>query len=143
MTQPSDRRRDAPPINAPRLDRPKRLYRTRGRGPRSITPPTAVYVGRPTIWSNPFSGRPRIGHARGVILYRAWLSGQLSPRVLESAGFGEHEIASLSRWRLRLLKRLPEIRGRDLQCWCPLTSDWCHAEVLLALASQPSVEPRR
>lgn len=62
-----DRRRFAPPING--ASRPKRLMRRRGKG--AATPEGAVYVGRPTLWGNPFAGRPRIGHARSVIFYRA------------------------------------------------------------------------
>lgn len=109
--------------------RPIRLHRTRKA--HACTPPGAVYVGRPTLWSNPFSGRPRIGHARSIILYRSWLAGDLSPRVLRCAGFSENEINSLGRWRQRLVVSLTQLRGRDLQCWCPLTSDWCHADTLL------------
>ncbi|HEX7876924.1 MAG TPA: DUF4326 domain-containing protein [Sphingobium sp.] len=132
----ADRRGFAPPINGgfagsdydePRQGR--RLHRTRRRN--AFTPKGAVYVGRPTLWSNPFSGRPKIGHSRSVILYRAWIQGDLTPHILARAGFGEHEIAGLARWRARLMPRLGELRGRDLQCWCPLTSAWCHAEVLL------------
>ena len=33
------------------------------------------------------------------------------------------------------LARLPQLSGRDLQCWCPLTSPWCHAEILLHRAN--------
>lgn len=134
----ADRRDCVPPINAV-SDRPtRRLHRTRRRGAR--TPVGAVYVGRPTLWSNPFAGRPRIGHARGVILYRSWVAGDLSIHVLERAGFSASEIEGLGRWRRRLLERLSELAGHDLQCWCPLTSDWCHADVLLRLARAASKE---
>ena len=113
---------------------PQRLHRTRKL--RAFTPPGAVYVGRPPLWSNPFNGRPRIGHKRAVILYRAWLGGDLSPYILRRAGFSEAEIAALRRWRDRLMAQLPRLSGRDLQCWCPLTSSWCHAETLLAAANR-------
>ena len=112
---------------------PERLYRTRRRN--AFTPRGAVYVGRPTLWSNPFAGRPRIGHRRSVILYAAWLKGHLDPFVLSRCGFSAAEIAGLTRWRHRVLDALPRLRGRDLQCWCPLTSDWCHADVLLRTAN--------
>jgi hypothetical protein len=140
MTGAADRRGFAPPIigrfAAPGKEKnvqPRRLHRTRRRN--AGTPRGAVYVGRPTVWSNPFQGRPGIGHARSVILYRAWLRGELSPLILGCAGFGEHEIAALGRWRQRLLERLSQLAGRDLQCWCPISSAWCHADVLIAVAN--------
>ncbi|QIG81883.1 DUF4326 domain-containing protein [Stakelama tenebrarum] len=119
-------------------NRPRRLQRTRRRN--AFTPAGAIYVGRPTLWSNPFAGRPHIGHARSVILYRAWLADDLTPRILAAAGFGMDEIRTLARWRRRLLKALPRIAGKNLQCWCPTTSSWCHADVLLALANGATAE---
>jgi len=129
--------RFAPPIKvacAPDL-MPARLQRTRVR--HNFTPAGATYVGRPTLYSNPFERRRRIGHKRSVILYEAWVLGRLSPYILSRCGFGRDEIASLYRWRQRLLRSLPGLRGRDLQCWCPLTSEWCHANVLLRLVNDP------
>ena len=114
---------------------PVRLQRTRKRY--NVTPIGAIYVGRPTLWGNPFSERPRIGHARGVILYRSWIAGDLSPYILHRAGFGHDEIVSLERWRKQLLNQLHRLRGHDLQCWCPLTSAWCHADTQLRLVNGP------
>lgn len=139
----ADRRGCAPPIKgrcaadsmkAP-VDhfRPRRLHRTRRRNNR--TPAGAVYVGRPTIWGNPFANRARIGHKRSVILYAAWIRGDCSPRVLRAAGFSRAEIATLERRRGLLLERLPRLAGKNLQCWCPTSSEWCHADVLLGLAN--------
>lgn len=136
----ADRRGVAPPITGrfaatglALADRPKRLHRTRRRNAR--VPKGAVYVGRPTIWGNPFQGRAGISHARSVILYRAWLADELTPRILACAGFGGHEAGALYRWRERLLAQLDNIAGRNLQCWCPLTSAWCHADVLISFAA--------
>lgn len=144
MIVAGDRRGDAPPINgrfaAPgkqQSRRPKRLYRTRWR--RAPTPSGALYVGPLTRWSNPFQVRPGIGQARSVILFRAWLNGELSPRILGCAGFGTHEIATLRRLRRRLLNRLQQLAGRDLQCSCPAKSVWCHADVLIALANSGAI----
>jgi hypothetical protein len=48
----------------------------------------------------------------------------------------EHAIASFERWlrdRPHLMAALPELRGRDLVCWCaPLA---CHGDVLVRLAN--------
>lgn len=112
---------------------PQRLHRTRRRA--NFTPTGAVYVGRPTIFGNPFDGRPRIGHKRSVILHAAWLAGHLDARVLSCAGISDAEVIALRRRRTRVLAALPTLRGRDLQCWCPLTSAWCHADALIRMAN--------
>jgi hypothetical protein len=114
---------------------PVRQHRVRGKNAR--TPPGARYVGRPTDYSNPFERRGKISHKRSVILYDGWVHGRLNDYILSRCGFGRDEIAALHRWRLRLLRSLVDLRGRDLQCWCPLTSAWCHANVLLRLVNDP------
>jgi hypothetical protein len=38
--------------------------------------------------------------------------------------------------RAELLRRMSELRGRDLACWCPLDKP-CHADVLLEIANTP------
>jgi len=124
----ADRRGFAPSINR----RPRRLQRPRKRAP---LPAGSTYVGRPTLWGNPFAGRAKIGHARSVILFAAWLRGELSPRILASAGFSNAEIDTLIRRRHSLVRQLPALAGHDLQCWCPTTSAWCHADVLLDAAN--------
>lgn len=53
-------------------------------------PEGAIYVGRPTVWGNPYRGEDAVED------YRWWLGNHLD--------------------RLDL----GEIRGRDLACWCPL-----------------------
>ena len=112
---------------------PRRLQRSRRKG--ASTPEGARYVGRPTVFGNPFT-LARFGHARAVALHRRWLTFRLGAMTLEKLGFTPAEIDTLDRLRGRVLERLPELRGRDLQCWCPLTSHWCHADTLLALANQ-------
>ncbi len=82
-------------------------------------PADAVYVGRPSKWGNPYKmnneycpvGLSRRGKRKLVIdMYRDYL--------LDNPN---------------LLKALPELKGRDLVCWCaPLR---CHADVLLELAN--------
>jgi hypothetical protein len=103
-------------------DQPKRIQRQRTRGWRM--PPNTVYVGRPTKWGNPyevvdildaFSGDVAAARLDCVSSYR-W--------ALTHGGDGSH-----------LLQMLPELRGKDLACWCPLGQP-CHADVLLELANQ-------
>lgn len=71
---------------------------------------TSVYVGRPSKWGNPFViGRD--GSREEVIeKYRKWL-----------------------KTRPHLLAALPELRGKDLVCWCAPKP--CHADVLIGEAN--------
>lgn len=70
------------------------------------------------------------------MLFRRWVNGQLAALSLERLGFSPAEINALARRRARLLTQLPQLAGHHLACWCPLTSRWCHADVLLALANK-------
>lgn len=126
-----DRRSDAPPIS-PSRSFPRRHQRSRRKGAR--TPEGVLYCGRPTIRGNPFSAK-RFGHARSVRLFRAWLKGRLGALTLERLGFCPAEIEALERQRMKLLDHLRWLRGRDLQCWCPLSSNWCHVDVLIEVAN--------
>ena len=104
-------------------------------------PPGTIYVGRPTLWGNPFVAR-KWGHAKSVILHERWLSGHLAALSLERLGFDPGEIAALDRRRCEVLTRLHELAGRPLACWCPVTSEWCHADTLLRLAALHAVYER-
>ena len=83
--------------------KPKRIQRKRTKGWRM--PENAVYVGRPTIFGNPF--RVDEDHEAGWALrqFRAWLI-----EGAPNTGGGLR--------RLALLARLPELRGKDLACFC-------------------------
>lgn len=72
---------------------------------------TAVYVGRPGPWGNPFKS-PTDGD-----------------RMMVIAKFRTYVMA-----RPKLLKRIRQhLRGKHLMCWCaPLP---CHADVLLEIAN--------
>ncbi|HKT85596.1 MAG TPA: DUF4326 domain-containing protein [Novosphingobium sp.] len=113
--------------------RGNRLQRSRRKG--AVLPTNAVYVGRPTLWGNPFQAR-RWGHAKSVILHDRWLQGRLGALSLERMGFCPAEIEALYRLRERVLTNLHRLAGHDLACWCPVTSKWCHAEKLLDLAAR-------
>ncbi len=91
-------------------DRRPRVYSKRQGAPKP--PAGAVYVGRPTIYGNPFPiGRD--GRDACVARYEEWLYQPAQAHLRERA--------------------IDELRGRDLVCWCaPLA---CHADVLLALVN--------
>lgn len=113
---------------------PRRVQRSRRKGYK--TPPGTIYVGRPTVFGNPFHSE-KFGHAKSVKLYQQWVDGRLGDLTLEKMGFDGAEIDSLHRWRMRLAAAIPRLRGHDLQCWCPVNSRWCHANILLRLANEP------
>ena len=73
-------------------------------------PAGAVFVGRPTAWGNPFHIGKDGSRQQVIAKYRRWL--------LSNAA---------------LMARLPELRGKDLVCWCAPKA--CHADVLLELAN--------
>lgn len=72
-----------------------------------------VYVGRPSQWGNPFVIGPDGSRADVIAKYRAHLLG--SPALMAA---------------------LPELRGKDLVCWCAPCA--CHGDVLIIeLANAP------
>jgi len=113
------------------LHTPRRIQRPRRKGAR--LPEGAIYVGRPTLWGNPFQSRRR-GHAKSVILHDQWLQGRIGALTLERMGFCPAEIEALTRLRIRVLTGLHRLAGHDLACWCAPSSQWCHAETLLRMA---------
>ncbi len=86
------------------------------------------------MWANPFDPA-RFGHAKSVLLHRRWLAAELGARSLERMGYCPAEIDALTRLRRRVLSRLPDLQGAHIECWCPLTSKWCHADALVTLAN--------
>tara|TARA_Y100001001_G_scaffold158908_1_gene179094 strand:+ start:10912 stop:11457 length:546 start_codon:yes stop_codon:yes gene_type:complete len=104
---------------------PRRIQRKRTPG--WVSPDNTVYVGRPTVFGNPFDWK-EVGRAKAVAMYRDWLAGKL-----------DDHFPDLVERRQAILERLPELRGRNQSCWCPLEAP-CHADVLLPLANQDMSE---
>lgn len=108
-----------------------RIQRRRIRGWRM--PPHTVYVGRPTVFGNPFTVADVIAadpvltieaaRARCVALFRDWLAGKPVPPFPDA----DARRQDLMNERHRLI-------GVDLACWCP-TGQPCHADVLIELAA--------
>jgi hypothetical protein len=89
-------------------------------------------VVRPSIFGNPWKIKlPSMPLEKVVALHRAWITGRMSD---EEAG------ARLAALRREVLERLPELRGHNLACWCPLPApgkpDVCHGLVLMELANR-------
>lgn len=101
--------------NAPTKERP---HAPQVLNKKTLTGPVsnAVYIGRPSIWGNPF--------------------------VIGKDGTRAEVVAKYEQWLLRqpdLMAKLDRLRGRNLVCWCaPLG---CHGDVLLRLANGPEDRP--
>jgi len=106
---------------------PKRIQRQRTKGWQM--PKTAIYVGRPTKWGNPFDWED-------YLLPFSW-STEKEARQIATDLFCDWLEGKIHLWeseRDHLLAQLPELCGFDLICWCPPEQS-CHADVLLQLAN--------
>jgi hypothetical protein len=74
--------------------------------------PHDVYIGRPSVWGNPFVVGRDGTRADVIRKYRDWLNTQ--PRLIERA------------------KR--ELKGKILGCWCAPAA--CHGDVLATIANE-------
>ncbi len=137
---------------------PVRIQRRRAKGWRmqdaSPNGLPVVYVGRPTIWGNPFVvGAPCGVYPEGmgwggkaetmieclsldesIVFYRNAARGFLMPEMYpfghdwckrQKAHFGGQYFSDAINHHLR---------NKNLACWCPLDRA-CHADVLLAIAN--------
>lgn len=135
---------------------PKRIQRKRTRGWRM--PGGSIYVGRGSVWGNPFvvgsqSGifDGKDGRSLGVRdqvevlvyalsldrcleFYEEMVQGFIVPEMYP---FGHDWLQDFARrvggHPAEMIRSL--LRGKDLVCWCPLDHP-CHADVLLELANK-------
>lgn len=100
-----------------------RVQRSRSAGAR--IPKGAICVSRPSPFCNPFLT---------AIAFRHWLeTGDIAWSVTTAwAHFLKPRDYEMR--REFILTHLPELRGKTLACWCPLTKE-CHADVLIEMAS--------
>jgi hypothetical protein len=100
--------------------KPTRIQMRRTAGWRK--PVTTIYVGRPTIWGNP------------------WVVGGKAHGAIDPATAVARYESALTKGELKdnegnaLIDRVSELRGRNLACWCD-TDKPCHADVLLHFAN--------
>lgn len=112
-------------------NRPIRVERERTRGWRM--PANTVYVGRGSMWGNPFLG------VTAVANFHLWVSGEMSePDFLRLRGpyaetfFGRRIEFDQAR---RIREGIRALRGKNLACWCCADMP-CHADVLLTYAAE-------
>lgn len=141
----SSRPRDVP--STARSCRPVRLRLSRAKGfrlqdhSRAVNGLPAVNCARPSKFGNPFTmagcreagfkGDDAAIAARCVKAFEAWVD---SP-------YWRTNWDGLDSQRARdaVLSSMPELRGKNLACYCELDQP-CHADVLLELANRPVCE---
>ena len=93
-------------------------------------PEGAIYVGRPTIYGNPFYVPGKAAGRQDGTVFDLAVGIAVNTRADSVAAY-RHELLA---WNHDYLVRwLAPLRGHDLACWCPLDQP-CHADVLLELA---------
>lgn len=113
---------------------PQRIQRKRTKGWRM--PPNTVYVGRGSMWGNPYRAGDFL-HIDGRLVEISSLHARTLYRdkvvlfnLERSRGRGAG--AKAAREWAGLISKL---KGKNLACWCKLGSP-CHADVLLELANE-------
>lgn len=102
----------------------------------------AVNVARPSKCGNPFTIATAIesgfvsddAQARPFVVecFRDWIGPSQSGRDWWQGPESD-------RRRKAVLESLPDLRGKNLACWCKL-GEPCHADILLDLANRPVCE---
>lgn len=75
-----------------------------------------VYIGRPSIWGNPFSHR----------------EGTLALHKCETRDEAVQKYRDWIQTQPQLLTQIPTLKGKILACWCKPQA--CHGDVLAELA---------
>lgn len=110
-----------------------RIQRSRARGWKM--PDGALYVGRGSMWGNPFAAPDPALAAR---MFRCWLTGSVrSPALLDCRKVLP---GPLDERRRGILAEIGMLRGRTLACWCR-PGQPCHADVLTELADHQGAAP--
>ena len=110
-------------------------------------PENTVYVGRPTVFGNPYWDVKRYGLDLCLAIFAETALGCWDPMLIPR---GPHE-ESWSKWiyeqHCAWLKRIGHhpveniyaaLHGKNLACWCALDMR-CHADILLKIAN-PEIE---
>ena len=79
-----------------------------------------VYIGRGSVWGNPYSHR----------------EGTLAEHIVGSRSEAIQKYEEYLLSNEDLMRRLPELKGKILGCWCKPKS--CHGDILLKHANGPS-----
>ena len=119
-------------------DRPIRVQLSRAKGWRMPENTVNVARGPNRVFGNPFTIKDavdvglKMSNAPQFVVdcFSDWLRGD------RQNWMGPESDAAAA----AILSRLPELRGKNLACWCKLGTP-CHADVLLELANQTLPQP--
>lgn len=125
---------------------PIRIQRQRTKGWRM--PAGVIYVGRPSLWGNPFDfrssehcwtalaygckGDPAGRREASVRAFRLWMS--VGETRWAEFRHGKKAFRPSPTIELAAPPSIDPLRGHDLACWCAIGQS-CHADVLLDLAN--------
>ena len=112
---------------------PKRIQRKRTKGWKM--PRNTVCVTRPGPFGNPYRGLGAVAAFREMIEQMQNAMAERGGALPYSGPDHKCVITDLQTHARRLVERLPELRGKNLACFCPLDRE-CHADVLLELANR-------
>jgi hypothetical protein len=98
-----------------RMSKAKRIQRSRAKGWKM--PANAIYVGRPTVWGNPY------------VVGSQLLNGETLTAEKAIALYEQHVADNFNERDIRHC-----LHDKDLACWCALDQP-CHADVLLRIAN--------
>lgn len=109
------------------VERPRRVKLSRLKGWR--LPPNTVVVARPSPWGNPFKIDEYVSGEGGRLVAERVQTAADAVRMFRSMIDGLSTID-----RSTFMRKLEQLRGKNLACWCDLDAP-CHADVLLELAN--------
>lgn len=118
---------------------PQRIQRRRTKGWR-MPPNTTVYVGRGSMYGNPYPVCPRRSARQAARAYRMGVRGRWSA-LAKLEGHTPLTLLGVIAHFQRIRRHLHELRGKNVCCWCRLDQE-CHGDVLLELANAPEARPQ-
>lgn len=111
------------------MKKPQRIQRKRTRGfnlkreSKKLNGLECVYVGRPSIFGNPFDSAEDFEKMHNII------TPNYGYCAIITVGDDEKPHQCASKLQIR------QLRGKNLACWCALDKP-CHADVLLKIANE-------
>lgn len=78
-----------------------------------------IYIGRPSIWGNPYSSKPS-KYAKEIVNNKREAIEKYKNYILNNP---------------ELLEKLNELRGKTIACWCK-ENEKCHGDVLIELINK-------
>ena len=114
-------------------DKPIRIQRKRTKGWKM--PENTVYVGRPSIFGNPFTPKTVWGDVPYLLAKKTFKGFQNQDWDVDKEVGLDACLKLFKTWAIENLTNLEMLRGKNLACWCK-EGEPCHADVLLELANK-------